>query len=92
MRRNAAFALLLLAAAIPAAHAIEAYRLAPGETIVLDGKFDDAAWSHAQPWDRFYEVSPQDKIDARVRTEVRFAYDATRSTQPCAPTTRTWGS
>ncbi len=76
MRRIAALALLLLAAAIPAAHAIEAYRLAPGEEIVLDGKLDDAPWGRAKPWDKFYEMSPQDKIEAKVRTEVRFAYDA----------------
>jgi hypothetical protein len=80
MRRIAALArlllLLLLPAAVPSVHAIEAYRLAPGETIVLDGKFDDSAWSHAKPWDRFYELYPQDKVEARVRTEVRFAYDA----------------
>ena len=75
MRRTAAFALLLLAAAT-CAHAIEAYRLAPGETIVLDGKFDEPAWERAKPWDKFYEVSPQDKVEAKVRTEVRFAYDA----------------
>ncbi len=75
MRRIAAAALVLLLAS-PLARAIEAYRLAPDEKIVLDGRFDEAAWSHAKPWDRFYEVSPQDKIEAKVRTEVRFAYDA----------------
>ena len=75
MRRTAALGLLLLLLAT-AAHAIEAYRLAPGEKIVLDGNFDEPAWSHAKPWDRSYEMSPQDKIEAKVRTEVRFAYDA----------------
>jgi Domain of unknown function (DUF5916)/Carbohydrate family 9 binding domain-like len=74
MRRIAALAIALLVPA--AAHAIEAYRIGPTEKIVLDGKFDEPAWSHAEPWDRFYEMSPQDKIEAKVRTEVRFAYDA----------------
>ena len=74
MIRTAALATVALLGAT-ATHAIEAYRLAPGEKIVLDGKFDEAAWSHAKPWDRFYEVSPDEKVDAKVRTEVRFAFD-----------------
>jgi hypothetical protein len=68
----------LLAAALAAAgnvHAIEAHRLAAGETIVLDGRLDDGAWSKARPNDRFYEYFPRDRIDAMVRTEVRIAYD-----------------
>ncbi len=68
-------ALALVLAAAPAVHAIEAYRLEAGEAIVLDGKFDEPAWQRARPWDRFYEMSPQDKVEAKVRTEVRFAYD-----------------
>jgi hypothetical protein len=63
-------------ATLSPAQAIEAYRLEPAEKIVLDGKFDDAPWAKAKPWDRFFEVSPQEKVDAKVRTEVRFAYDA----------------
>src|SRR5262249_25790827 len=53
---------LALAAALLAhsfgANAIEAYRLQPDEKIVLDGKLDDPAWSHAKPWDKFYELYP----------------------------------
>ncbi len=74
MKRTAALGLLFLLAS-PTILAIEAYRLASDEKIVLDGRFDEQAWSRAKPWDRFYEVSPQDKITAKVRTEVRFAYD-----------------
>ncbi|MGZ5037309.1 MAG: DUF5916 domain-containing protein [Usitatibacter sp.] len=74
MNRFLAIAIALL---VPqAAHAIEAYRLAPGERIVLDGNLDDAAWARAKPWDRFYEVAPDDKIESKVRTEARFAFDA----------------
>ena len=67
----------VLAAALAAGtvHAIEAHRLEAGEKIVLDGRLDDPAWSKAVPYDKFYEYSPRDKIEAGVRTEVRFAYD-----------------
>jgi hypothetical protein len=73
MKNSLALALAL--GALPAA-ALEAYRIAPSERIVLDGKLDDAPWTRAAAWDRFYEYTPQDKIAAKVRTEVRFAYDA----------------
>ena len=94
MRRTAALGILFLLASA-SVHGIEAYRLGADEKIVLDGKFDEAAWSHAKPWDRFYEVSPQDKIEAKVRTEVRFAYDAhalyaaVRAHDPNAPRSST---
>ena len=61
--------------AAPAALAIEVLRLAPSEKIVLDGRFDEPAWNRAPWFDRFWEIYPQDKIPARVRTEVLFAYD-----------------
>jgi Domain of unknown function (DUF5916)/Carbohydrate family 9 binding domain-like len=74
MRLLLALAFALLASF--AANAIEAYRLGPDEKIVLDGKLDDAAWTHAKPWDKFYELYPLEKVEeTRVRTEVRFAYD-----------------
>jgi hypothetical protein len=57
------------------AHAVEAYRLAPGERIVLDGRLEEAEWSRAQALDRFWEIFPQAEVPARVRTEARFAYD-----------------
>ena len=63
-----------LTAAVPA-HAIEAARIAPGEAIRVDGHLDDVPWKDAQAFDRFWSVSPQDGEPARVKTEVRFAYD-----------------
>ena len=57
------------------AQAIEVERLEPSERVKVDGRFDEAAWTRARPFDRFWDVSPQDQRPARVRTEVRFAYD-----------------
>jgi hypothetical protein len=59
----------------PPALAIEALRLAPGEKIVLDGRVDEPAWQRAQPLDRFWEIYPLAEVEARVRTEARYAYD-----------------
>lgn len=67
-------ALPMLLAAFPA-RAIEAHRLEASEKIVLDGNLDDTGWSRAAPYDRFWEIFPQAEVEARVRTEVRFAYD-----------------
>ncbi|HQZ44670.1 MAG TPA: DUF5916 domain-containing protein [Usitatibacteraceae bacterium] len=72
-RAVAAFAFLLPFS--PDAPAIEAYRLAAGEKIVLDGKLDDAPWTKARPHREFFEISPRDKVPASVRTEASFAYD-----------------
>ena len=68
---------LLLACAMGTApaHAIDVTQLAPGERIVLDGRFDESVWSRAPWFDRFWESFPQDKVPAKVRTEVRFARD-----------------
>ena len=74
MKTLAAIAVMLLGAT--AAHAIEAERLAPGETIALDGRLDEPAWTRAKPWDRFYELAPNEKVEAKVRTEARFAFDS----------------
>lgn len=65
----------LLAAGVPA-HAFDAYRLAPGQAIALDGVPGEAPWQQAPLHDRFYETQPADRIAAKVRTEVRLAYDA----------------
>ena len=54
---------------------IEAHRLGVGERITLDGRLDEAAWSRAELLDRFWQIAPEDNIEARVRTEARFAYD-----------------
>jgi Domain of unknown function (DUF5916)/Carbohydrate family 9 binding domain-like len=75
MKKPSTWLLLsILLCALPV-HAIEAYRLAPGEKIVLDGNLDDAAWERAQTMDRFWELFPQAQVEARVKTEVRFAFD-----------------
>ncbi|MBK8324383.1 MAG: carbohydrate binding family 9 domain-containing protein [Betaproteobacteria bacterium] len=75
MKIGAVGAVLLAILAGPAA-AIEVLRLAPGDSITLDGDLSDAAWSRAKPHDEFFEVSPREKVAAGVRTEARFAYDA----------------
>ena len=59
----------------PPASAIEAYRLGAGERIVLDGNLDEGAWARAALLDRFWEIFPQDNVEASVRTEARFAHD-----------------
>jgi len=56
--------------------ALEVKRLGVGERIAIDGRADEPVWQRAQPYDRFWEVYPQAEIEARVRTEVRVAYDA----------------
>ncbi|HUP98705.1 MAG TPA: DUF5916 domain-containing protein [Usitatibacter sp.] len=58
------------------ARAIEALALAADEKIVVDGRVDEAAWARARPLDRFWEIFPQAEVEARVRTEARYAYDA----------------
>jgi hypothetical protein len=68
-------AALLAGALAGPAHAIEAYRMAPGERIDVDGRLDEPAWASAAAFDRFWAVSPQDGEPAPVKTEVRFAYD-----------------
>ena len=73
--RNLAACLAAAALAGLPARAREAYRLGPTERIALDGHLEDAAWSRAKPYDRFWDVAPQDGQPARVKTEVRFAYD-----------------
>lgn len=65
---------MLFAAATPV-HAFEAYRLAAGQTVQLDGAPTEALWQAAPLHDRFYETQPADKIAAKMRTEVRLAYD-----------------
>ena len=75
MKRFPWWLLALLLAAAGFACAIEVHHLAADEKISLDGKLDEPAWQRAPVLDRFWELSPQDKIEAKVRTEARFAYD-----------------
>jgi len=73
--RAAAVLFAFLPFLAPAAHAIEAYRMAPDEKVVLDGRLDDGAWAKAPLLDEFFEISPRDKVAAPVKSEARFAYD-----------------
>jgi len=71
----ASWALAGMLAGTGPALAVEVLRLAPGERIALDGALDEPAWQRAQPLDRFWEIFPQAEVEARVRTEARYAYD-----------------
>jgi hypothetical protein len=75
MKKLLAGAVLGIGAWAGAAHALEAYRLPEGERLVVDGRLDDAAWSRAPLYDRFWELYPQAETPARVRTEMRVAFD-----------------
>ncbi|MEJ2679862.1 MAG: hypothetical protein P8174_12460, partial [Gemmatimonadota bacterium] len=55
---------------------LRAVRLAPGQTIKLDGRLDDAAWQHAPAAAGFREREPNVGQPARMPTEVRVVYDA----------------
>jgi hypothetical protein len=77
MKKLLAFAALAATALVPSLScALEAQRLSPGERIVLDGNLDEPAWVRVQLYDRFWELYPQAEVPARVRTEMRVAYDA----------------
>jgi len=76
MKKILGAAAVLVAAVAAPAWAIEAHRLAGAETIVLDGRLDDSGWRNAKLHDRFWEIFPEAQVEARVRTEVRYAYDA----------------
>ena len=75
MRRFPLWLAALLLGMSGFAFAIGVHRLAPEERIVLDGNLDEPAWQRAPLLDKFWEISPSDKIPAKVRTEARFAYD-----------------
>ncbi|MES2150089.1 MAG: DUF5916 domain-containing protein [Pseudomonadota bacterium] len=60
----------------PAAAAFQAQRIAsPAHAVKLDGVLDEAVWQQAPVHDNFFENQPLDKVAAKVRTEVRIAYD-----------------
>jgi hypothetical protein len=75
MKKLLSWLWILALAGSGGAGAIEVQRLAPGERVTLDGRFDEAPWSRAPWFDRFWESFPQDKVPAKVRTEVQFARD-----------------
>lgn len=73
LARIFAFALLLS----PCAHAIEAVRLAEGESFKLDGRLNESFWSRAKAADKFHDWLPRDNTASPFPTEVRFAFDGT---------------
>ena len=65
-----------LLAAAQAQAGFEARRIdAPLQAPRLDGVLDDAIWRAAPVHAQFYETQPQDRIAAKVGTEVMLAYD-----------------
>ena len=57
------------------AGAIEAQRLGASDRITLDGRLDEPAWNRGKVFDKFWELFPVAEVEARVRTEVQYAYD-----------------
>lgn len=74
------FSPLLLATSLVcnAAHAeFKAYALKQAsDQIKVDGKLDEDVWQKAQAHEVFYQTVPFDKVLAKVKTEVRIAFDA----------------
>lgn len=66
------------AAAQPARPEVEAYRLAEGESIVIDGAPDEGAWRKASPATNFLQRDPDNGAPATERTEVRVIFDRDR--------------
>jgi Domain of unknown function (DUF5916) len=66
------------AAAQSARPEIRAYRLADGESIVVDGAPDEAAWQRAMPATNFLQRDPDNGTPATERTEVRVVFDRDR--------------
>ncbi len=57
---------------------MRAHRLAEGETLVLDGAPDEAAWQRATPATNFLQRDPDNGAPATERTEVRVLFDRDR--------------
>ncbi|MGE0445135.1 MAG: DUF5916 domain-containing protein [Vicinamibacterales bacterium] len=55
---------------------VQAMRLEPGESIVLDGTLDEAVWRRAEAARDFIQVDPQNGQPATEPTEVRLAFDS----------------
>ena len=58
----------------PARRTMTATRLAEGESIVVDGRLDEAVWSRAVPATDFIQQDPRNGSPSTERTEVRIAY------------------
>ncbi len=50
-------------------------RMTSGESIVLDGRLDDAIWRRTQPAGDFVQQDPDNGQPATEQTEVRIVYD-----------------
>ena len=55
---------------------MEAIRMAPGDSITLDGRLDEDVWMRAVPATNFLQRDPDNGQPATEQTEVRFVYDA----------------
>ncbi len=55
---------------------IVAERLSPGESITLDGAFDEAVWQRAQVAGNFIQIDPDNGQPATEPTEFRIVFDA----------------
>ncbi len=65
-------------AAQPSRPEVQAYRLAEGESIVVDGAPDEAVWQKAHPATNFLQRDPDNGTAATERTEVRIVFDRDR--------------
>ena len=63
--------------AAPARRTMTAVRLSAEESIVVDGRLDDAVWARATPATDFIQLDPLNGSPATERTEVRIVYDGT---------------
>src|SRR3990167_5812835 len=52
-----------------------ALRLAEGESVTLDGRFDEPFWTRAVPASNFIQQEPQNGRPATEPTEVRIVFD-----------------
>jgi len=55
---------------------LEAYRIQPGETIVLDGRLDEEFWNNTEAATEFLMMEPVEGLPASERTVVRVAFDS----------------
>ena len=55
---------------------VPATRMTDGESIELDGRFDEPAWRRATPADQFVQIDPNNGQAPTEPTEVRIIFDA----------------
>jgi hypothetical protein len=65
-------------AAQPARPEVRAHRLADGESLVIDGAPNEAAWQKAVPATNFLQRDPENGAPATENTEVRVLFDRDR--------------